>query len=266
MTRVLTLTATVSSRWPNSASYDNESINVWISKFLFDCLDDCLYFRSYPVMKKFSAIGLAILAAYVSPSPSRADIILSVDLDPATPGIQSNGDFAPGQTITADIVMNLSGNSTLSAYQFSLRFDRNELTFVSRSETAPPGFGFFETDASNGNNLATSSDQGLLYRFGADSGAGPIAPAGPFVVASAVFTARNATGGLGDIDIAPGKFEDGLDDFLANGTFLPIPNSQLVFNGASITPVAAIPEPTSLSLIGMTLLIGASFRRQRSAR
>jgi hypothetical protein len=192
-------------------------------------------------------------------SQARAAIILSVDFDPLTPGIQSERGVATGETFSADVVMNLTEASTLSAYQFSVQFDRNEIEFVSRSETAPPGFGFFETDSSNVNNLAN----GLLYRFGADSGAGPVAPAGPFVVASLTFRGLAPSGSPTDIDVRPGKFETGLDDFLANGTFLPIPDSQLVFNGGSVTASAAIPEPTSLGLaLGCSVLASFVFRRR----
>jgi len=203
-----------------------------------------------------------LVAALAGVAPAaRGAIILSVDLDPSTAGIQSNVTAVNGQSITANIVMELTGSSNLSFYQFSLGFDRSELTFNSRTESAPPGFGFVETDTRNLDNLATAAPQGQLYLFGADTGAGPVAPFAPFVVATASFTVNNPSGGLGDIDLFPFKsitapFED---DFLTNGTFVPVPNGELVFNGGSVT---AIPEPSSIGLVCIGSVL-ASLRRRR---
>lgn len=214
-------------------------------------------------MRQFKTFGIAIAMSISCMLQAYADVMLSVDLDAATPGIQAIRDSVAGQSLTATIVLDLTGSTSLSAYQFTLGFDRTELTFVSRTETFPAGFGFVETDTTNPNNLGISGPEGLLFRFGGDTGAGPVAPAGPFVVATATFTVNQPRGDSSDFDIFPLRLETQGDDFLVNGTFATIPTNQLVFNGASI--FSAIPEPTSFSLLGLPLLIGGVYRRRRCA-
>ncbi len=192
---------------------------------------------------------------------SHAAVVLSVDFDALTSGIQSSLTATSGQTIAADIVLSLTETTSLSAFQFSVMFDRTELTFVSRSESFPAGFGFVETDTTNTNNLGISGTQGLLFRFGGDTGAGPVAPAGPFVVASLAFTASQPTGAATDIDIVPMRLTSEGDDFLVNGTFAVIPTAQLVFNGGSVT--AAIPEPSTMGLVMAGFAVASTGIRRR---
>ncbi len=215
-------------------------------------------------MRQFRMFGIAVAMSIGFAVHGYAELMLGVDLDAATPGIQASRVFASGDTFTANLVLNLTGSTSLSAYQFSIGFDRTEISFVSRTETAPAGFGFVETDTTNPNNLGTPGSEGRLFRFGADTGAGPLAPAGPFVVATATFTVNQAVGGPSDIDIFPIRLDSQGDDFLLNTTFLPLPDTQLVFSGASIA-VAAIPEPTSMTLLGLAIASGAFLRRRAVA-
>lgn len=77
-------------------------------------------------------------------------------------------------------MFDLIESSSLSAWNFSVLFNTDNLAFVSREEVAPAGFGFFESDSSNVVDL----QNGLLNQVGFDTGAGPTAAFGPFRVAS----------------------------------------------------------------------------------
>lgn len=207
-------------------------------------------------------LSATILLVCFFASRSQAAIILSVDFDTATPGYQSTRPSATGQTVLASIFMELTGTTTLSAYQFSVLFDKNELSYVanSRSEPVPAGFGFFETDPQNTVDLAN----GVLKFFGADTGAGPdasnVAQRGPYLVATASFLVTTPVGSTSDIDINAARLISEGDDFLLNGSGAVIPTSELIFNGGSITPV---PEPSSLALLGGCAAVLAMGRRNR---
>lgn len=208
-------------------------------------------------MRTFVFFLAGVLTTALSPS-MYADVMLSIDYDAVTPGIQNSITVNPGQAVSAGVVLELTGATSLSAYQFTIEFDRDELQFTSRSETPPAGFGFLETDTSNVNNLAI----GQLYRFGADTGNGPTAPAGPFTVAQLQFIALAPIGDLSDFDIRPLRLASQGDDFLVNTTFATIPDSQLIFTGASV--VTAIPEPGSLFLLLGAGVATFKSRRRRS--
>ncbi len=71
------------------------------------------------------------------------------------------------------------------------------------------------TDENSG-SAAPFGNYGWLRRFDAITlGNGPIAP-GTFVVASLTFNVVNLGGGVNDVDIMAGRFEDGVDDFFDN--------------------------------------------------
>ncbi len=146
-------------------------------------------------------------------------LTISIDLDPTTDGIQSTGDFKKGDVVTADVVMTLTGAASLSSYGYSVRFDTDELDFATRAETPPPGMDEADpqnfTDENSG-SAAPFGNYGWLRRFDAITlGNGPIAP-GTFVVASLTFNVVNLGGGVNDVDIMAGRFEDGVDDFFDN--------------------------------------------------
>jgi hypothetical protein len=183
-------------------------------------------------------------------------IIVSVDLDDATPGIQNNRIFGAGQSVTAGVFMELTSPSNLAIYNFSVRYDTSELTFVSRAESA---FGVLtETDTTNPVNTTT----GTIFRIdGSTFGPAQTAPFGPTRVATLVFTTTNPTGGINDIDIIAGLFQSA-DDLFFDNAFNNV-NTTVTFNGASIS---AVPEPGSVMLLAAG---GAGlfwFRRRCSLR
>jgi len=191
----------------------------------------------------------------------RSDIIISVDMNPVTPGIQSNFEAVAGSigtTFTAGLFMQLTGSTSISVYNFSVEYDRNELTFRSRSETPANLTGLSELDTTNANNIST----GRLFRFDGGTFAasgGPTAPFGPVKIGEIVFSTSTPSGGASDIDITPGRFEPLFDTFFDNpGAELM---SSVIFNGGSLS--VAIPEPASLSLVGIALLASGVYRRRR---
>lgn len=184
-------------------------------------------------------------------------IVISVDMDAATPGIQSNFEGIAGSTLTAGLWMELTDSTSIATYNFSVEYDTTELTFQSRSETPANLTGLSELDASNPVNTAT----GRLLRFdGTTFGNGPVAPFGPVKIGEIVFSTLTPSGGAADFDVTPGRFEPIFDMFFDNASG-DVTNA-VTFNGGSFSAVA-VPEPTSISLVGLALFTGA-FRRRRA--
>ena len=80
---------------------------------------------------------------------AEADVIVSIDLDRDTPGIQSVLAATPGQAINAAVVLQLTNSSNLTGYDFSVRFRTDELDLGAAS------FTLFEIDKNN-NIISTS--------------------------------------------------------------------------------------------------------------
>jgi hypothetical protein len=188
-------------------------------------------------------------------STGRSEIIISVDMDSATPGIQSNFEAMPGTTLTAGLFMQLTGNTSIATYNFSVEYDRTELTFQSRSETPGNLTGLSELDPSN----PVETSNGRLRRFdGGTFASGPTGPFGPVRIGEISFLITNPVGGPNDFDVTPGRFEPLFDTFFDNG-FNEV-TGLVTFNSGSLS---VIPEPTSLSLVGIALLVGGVSRRRR---
>lgn len=208
---------------------------------------------------------VAVCGLFLCPAVD-AGVIISVDWNPSAAGIQSDVSVLAGSNVTADLVLELTGATTLSSYGFSLRFDTNELNFVSRTETPPPGFD--EIDFSNpitenaGSGFAPIGDYGELLRF--DGGAvGPgIAAPGQYIISSIMFTAVSPSGTLSDVDVLAGTFETLFDDlFDADGDSLLLAG-EVQFHGGSVSLQSgstAVPEPSTF----MLLLTGAAVAVKR---
>ncbi len=203
-------------------------------------------------MKKFVLLTLSALAIVAMTGRSEAAVTFSADFNPAEDGIQSTVDASIGDRVTIDFVFDLTDTTSLSFWNFSVLFNTDNLAFVSREETPPPGASYVESDTANVNDLPN----GLLHRFGFDTAVGPIAPFGPVKVGSATFDVIGLNTPASGFDVTVGDFDlPGIDEFLGND-FLPIDRSMVFFEGGSLSAVA-IPEPSSMAIFGVLGVAGA---------
>ncbi len=205
-------------------------------------------------MRVLNVLGVIALGCY-APTAS-AGIVLSVDLDPLTAGIQSSRAYGAGNTVQANFVLELTAPTRISAYNFSVRFDTSELAFVSRAEAPGTIAGWSEIRL---NSMGSSN--GLQIEFDAQ---GPTltGPQGPFVVASAIFTAVAPSGSAGELDIEVGPFNPtgGIDGFIDETFVTFVPNDQINYQSASVN---VVPEPSSMMLGMFALVCCIAYRARR---
>ncbi len=203
------------------------------------------------VLNVLALIGIGCCAPNAS-----AGIVLSVDLDALTTGIQSSRTYAAGEMVQANFVLELTAATRISQYSFSVRFDTSELTFMTRTETPGTIAGWSEI-----NPALVGSGPGLLFNFDA-FGPTLVGAQGPFVIASATFTAQAPTGTTGELDIEVGPFNPtaGFDGFVDDGNPpMFVPNSEIMYRAASVN---AVPEPSAL-IPSVIALLGCLLQRAR---
>jgi hypothetical protein len=212
----------------------------------------------------------SLLAIFIVASNARADLMLSVVLNPSytpTSGIavpnSARGVTATlGETITARVFAQLTAPTSLATYVFTMEYDRNELSYVagSRAETPSNLPGLSELDTTNAVNTAFNATSGRLFAIDGNTfGTGPTAPLGPVQIATATFTASNPFGLLdgSDFDIRVGAFNTGIDGIFDNSFTDLIQAGQVTFRSGS---VAAVPESSSLILL---TIVGLGLSRLR---
>ena len=79
--------------------------------------------RSTHLLCFFAAISL------LGSIPAWANVTVSIDLDANTAGIQDNINVVVGDTITGAIVLNVTGDTRFSAYDFILDFEQDTLAY-----------------------------------------------------------------------------------------------------------------------------------------
>ncbi len=201
-------------------------------------------------------LSLAIVLSVIClAADSIAAIVIRTDVSSAD-GIQSSGTFTPGQSVTADIFMELTDTSSLSFYSFSLDYDATAFTLTSRNEFA---FGTLaELDSTNGVNIPS----GIAYRIdGSTIGTGPVGPFGPSRIASFTFATNPAAAVGPQFSIAPGFFEPGEEFFFSNSS-ADVAGS-VEFFGGSLQAVSAVPEPTTISALAIAGVCGIWIRRRQ---
>lgn len=198
-------------------------------------------------------VGLASMSGLIATLP--AAVIIGVDMDSITPGVQSSRTASPGDLFTATLFM-IADASGVSSYSISVKFDTGELNLDpgagASTEFLPPGFTFnfspgFATE-SNATGDVASFDAATL-------GAGPTSTM--FDIGTIKFKVITPlTDALADV--TPGFFTAGIDGASDNSGASPAPT----FLPGSVN---VVPEPASGALIlgGMTVLSLA--RRKRTA-
>lgn len=190
------------------------------------------------VMKlvKQSRVIAGLVALFGCVGPVCAVDIISVDMDLATPGIQSTRIAAPGATFQIGLVMTVDA-AGVSSYSISSLFDTAELSLTAspRAATNVTFDGLGELAFPSENNAL-----GQVYSFnGATFGTGPSLT--NFTFGTINFTAVTpVTDALTDISL--GFFNGGVDGFFDNAGNPVVP----IFDSALLN---AVPEPSTVSLL-----------------
>ena len=182
------------------------------------------------VMKWIACSLLVVLALLLAPQPGQA---LSFSVDSATVNV---GD-------TFSIAVSITDAVNLTNYQFDLRFNAailqaNSVTEGSFFATGDPTL-FVVALIDNGDGLISGVSNSLsLFDFPAPSGTGQLA--------TIEFTALDS--GLSPLDLS--------DTFLnLSGSGFTVANGSVCVNGGTTTCAPAVPEPSSLWLLGLGGLV-----------
>lgn len=219
---------------------------------------------------RVSILGLAICILLLAGNPLRAGLVLAVDFDINAPGIQNEAIVDANGKTTAWLVLYLTGNTDLYAYEFSVRYNTDRLTLDSKDDTPPTnvnGKNFVE--ALTNDNSTSGSDQNFVNYVEINRFDGKIDDPSETLVITAADTAGGLVLGVlnftvrgdgNDLLIMPGVYElfDPNDDVKPFDVFLgsdgPISLSPGSFLGGSIV---AVPEPSSWLLV--TVVAGACY-------
>lgn len=236
-------------------------------------------------------------------SSTEAAVVVRVDLDRNTAGIQSNIAAIAGQEIQGAIILEVVGdllNEAIRGYDIALRFRTDELNLN-------PTFNFLDTDSMGnvvlltqpgnptpppligGGNMSSLTspinrgfleDEGVVFDF-TDDNNGPASPglAGIFRDIDSGAIEGIATGGgtiasiyqfnLTAVNPTGGVSSlDVVPVIIEEAAFLdlqlnPLPRNQITLIGASVT---AVPEPSTLAFLGMGTLIAVRRYRKRQSR
>lgn len=206
-------------------------------------------------MKFYLGLLLATILTASIASNAEAILIVSVDMDPGTPGIQTTNatPLHVGDTITANLFLELTGNTSLALYNYSVEFG-TALEYVSRTEL-PLAANYAEFDFHN-----TVTSNAALRFDGGTFGPAAAGPLGPNQIGS--ITLRVI--GPGTANVTPGVTADPNFDFFIDDAGAVIAPSLLTFNGGTVN-IAAVPEPSSMALLA-TAGIGTWMARRRVRR
>lgn len=205
-------------------------------------------------MKTISICLLSVFALLAWHAPAHADFVVLVDLDRTAIGFQTDRTVKVGDTVVADIFLDLtSADNSLIAYNFDVQFDETLLSFTSRSETPGNLGGGFTNGVLAVNKTVSGGFVRQLEGITTDVGiVGSFA--NPIQIASLSFTA-----------FAPGSSTLLSDD--SDPTFNEWFNANLdeISDGVQFTPatITAVPEPSSFALLAMVAGVCACGSRRK---
>ena len=168
--------------------------------------------------------------------------IVSVDVDPTTPGIQTSIIVSPSTSFAVDIVIaGVDSTAPLNGFEFDLSFDPSILTATSVADGGfllPP---VFVVQSIIGAMIVEFAEVSLL----------PAGASGAGVLATIMFDA-----------IDPGTSALDLNNVLLTAPFgLEIPTESVNDGSVTVQGATAVPEPGTLLLFGSGLLLLIGRRR-----
>lgn len=201
-----------------------------------------------------------LMAASLYTQPTQAQLVISMDMDTATLGIQSTRIASPGDIFDVELVFDLTGQPAgVASYGVSVQFNNTELMLNgSPAATAylPAGFGFSHFSATGvgaesndiGGGLGqVSTFEATTFGLGPTSGTMPVGKISFKVLSPVLFAGA---------DVTPGLFNTGVDGLFDNSS---TSIGAVTFNSGSV-----VPEPSALALTTSGLLLaGVLIRRLR---
>lgn len=217
------------------------------------------YRRSVDVLTRLPTRYFRVLALYSAllllfPAAVQAGLVIMVDLDSSTDGIQNSITVSQGADFTANIVLLYNDTVGLDSYRFSVNYDDAGLTGISALHFPPVGF----SEGLAGPPVVGGT---LVAPFSGESN-NPFN--GPTSISAVSIGSIEFTAGFtsGTYTITP--FEDLLLDGSFNNDGIQI--GSIAFHSGTVA-VTAVPEPTTivLTIIGGSLLsLGARKRRKKA--
>ena len=200
------------------------------------------------MQNKVKLLVLMVLIGIIAiPSLSSAVSSISIDMDPSTPGIQSEIAASAGDTIITDIIFSLGAGDIMSSFSYSILYDSSELSAPVAGDITENVF------ASGWGTLGFVLDDPYIRRIGqlynSNSSTGLIET----VITSIVWNVHTPLDD-GFFDITPMlSFGDGIFD----GNLEPL---SVQFYGGAVVPE---PVSTALFLTGGAMFGARCFLRRR---